>query len=155
MKKLSVIVFTFLAILAFVSCQEKSKTSISIFGGKNKVDLVGTWTTEQGGFSFTMIFGKDRSIIYGCKRDNGLDQLSVDGNGDVVVEKEFNNWWGKGTFITSGTVLTATWNEAKNFSNAIAPVKGDSWNFVVNIKNENELIIQTVGTGSLRIYKRQ
>ena len=155
MKKLSVIVFTFLAILAFVSCQEKSKTSISIFGGKSKVDLVGTWTAQKNNQIFKMIFSQDGSFIYGSGWSDGVEQLTTGENGDVIAEKEFNIWKCKGKFTTSRNIFTATFTEVKDFTARSLMVEGEETDFLVNIKNENELIIQTVQTGALRIYKRQ
>ena len=81
------------------------------------------------------------------------EQLSVDSDGGLRVDKEFNQWWIKGTYKTSGNILTLTYNEFKDYSGALRDVKkGDANNFVVNIVSNDELVIQLK---SIRTYKRQ
>ncbi|MBQ5569426.1 MAG: hypothetical protein IIT45_03125, partial [Treponema sp.] len=66
-----------------------------------------------------------------------------------------NIWKCMGKFTTSRNIFTATFTEVKDFTARSLMVEGEETDFLVNIKNENELIIQTVQTGALRIYKRQ
>ncbi|MBQ1870523.1 MAG: hypothetical protein II146_08640, partial [Treponema sp.] len=99
--------------------------------------------------------GSDGSFTYGCGGGSrgGPEQLSVDSDGGLRVDKEFNRWWLKGTYKTTGNILTLTYNEMKDYSGALRDVKkGDSDNFVVNIVSNDELVIQL---NSIRTYKRQ
>lgn len=68
--------------------------------GSQEVDLVGTWKSKQGSYTFKMIFGSDGSFTYGCGGGvyGGPEQLSVGSDGGIRVDKEFNQWWYKGTY---------------------------------------------------------
>ena len=151
----------FLACLLFVAtmltgCSE-SQTVIKSADGSQKVDLTGTWVAKNGNTTFKMIFGSDGSFTYGCGDGShgGPAQLSVGSNGRVSVDKEFNRWWYKGTYKTSGNILKASCDELKLYVGNIGVEKGETQNYVVSIVSNDELVIQTSGTGNTRTYKRQ
>ena len=152
----------FIACLLFVATMltgcSGSQTVIKSADGSQKVDLTGTWVAKNGNTTFKMIFGSDGSFTYGCGGGShgGPAQLSVGSDGDISVDKEFNIWWLKGTYKTSGNILTLTYNEFKDYSGDLGDKKkGDANNFVVSIVSNDELVIQTSGTGNIRTYKRQ
>ena len=151
----------FLACLLFVATMltgcSGSQTVIKSADGSQKVDLTGTWVAKNGNTTFKMIFGSDGSFTYGCGGGShgGPAQLSVGSNGSVSVDKEFNNWWLKGTYKTSGNILITSCDELKNYSGGLSFKKGETKNFVINIVDNDELVIQTSGTGNTRTYKRQ
>lgn len=151
----------FIACLLFVATMltgcSGSQTVIKSADGSQKVDLTGTWVAKNGNNTFKMIFGSDGSFTYGCGGGShgGPAQLSVGSDGDISVDKEFNKWWYKGTYKTSGNILIASCDELKNYSGRLSSKKGDTNNYVVNIVSNDELVIQTSGTGSTRTYKRQ
>ena len=151
----------FLACLLFVATMltgcSGSQTVIKSADGSQKVDLTGTWVAKNGNTTFKMIFGSDGSFTYGCGGGSygGPAQLSVGSNGSVSVDKEFNNWWLKGTYKTSGNILITSCDELKNYSGGLSFKKGETQNFVINIVDNDELVIQTSGTGNTRTYKRQ
>ena len=166
MKKLLLVVCSLFIAAMFTGCpekgksasQNKSQTIIKSVDGSQKVDLTGTWMAKHDKSTFKMIFGSDGSFTYGCGGGSrgGPEQLSVDSDGGLRVDKEFNRWWYKGTYKTSGNILTSTVNEKKIFSGGAGmPEIGGSQNFVISIVDDNELVIQTSGTGSTRTYKRQ
>ena len=151
----------FLACLLFVATMltgcSGSQTVIKSADGSQKVDLTGTWVAKNGNTTFKMIFGSDGSFTYGCGGGShgGPAQLSVGSNGDISVDKEFNKWWVKGTYKTSGNILITSCDELKNYSGGLSFKKGETQNFVINIVDNDELVIQTSGTGNTRTYKRQ
>ncbi len=151
----------FLACLLFVATMltgcSGSQTVIKSADGSQKVDLTGTWVAKNGNTTFKMIFGSDGSFTYGCGggSNGGPAQLSVGSNGDISVDKEFNKWWLKGTYKTSGNILITSCDELKNYSGGLSTKKGESCNYVINIVDNDELVIQTSGTGNTRTYKRQ
>lgn len=151
----------FLACLLFVATMltgcSGSQTVIKSADGSQKVDLTGTWVAKNGNTTFKMIFGSDGSFTYGCGGGShgGPAQLSVGSDGDISVDKEFNKWWYKGTYKTSGNILIASCDELKDYSGGLSSKKGDTHNYVVNIVSNDELVIQTSGTGNTRTYKRQ
>lgn len=163
MKKILFIACSLFVATMLTGCLDKGKsaskagsqTVIKSVDGSQKVDLTGTWVAKDGNKTFKMIFGSDGSLTYGCGGGShgGPEQLSVGSDGGLRVDKEFNRWWIKGTYKTSGNILTLTYNEFKDYSGALRDVKkGDADNFVVNIVSNDELIIQLK---SIRTYKRQ
>ena len=165
MKKLLLVVCSLFIAAMFTGCpekgksasQNKSQTIIKSVDGSQKVDLTGTWMAKHDKYTFKMIFGSDGSFTYGCGGGSrgGPEQLSVDSDGGLRVDKEFNRWWYKGTYKTSGNVLITTCDELKDYSGDLSMKKGETCNFVISIVDDNELVIQTSGTGSTRTYKRQ
>ena len=151
----------FIACLLFVATMltgcSGSQTVIKSADGSQKVDLTGTWVAKNGNTTFKMIFGSDGSFTYGCGGGShgGPAQLSVGSDGDISVDKEFNKWWLKGTYKTSGNILITSCDELKNYSGGLSRKKGESCNYVINIVDNDELVIQTSGTGNTRTYKRQ
>lgn len=151
----------FLACLLFVATMltgcSGSQTVIKSADGSQKVDLTGTWVAKNGNTTYKMIFGSDGSFTYGCGGGShgGPAQLSVGSDGDISVDKEFNKWWYKGTYKTSGNILIASCDELKNYSGGLTTKKGESCNYVISIVDNDELVIQTSGTGNTRTYKRQ
>lgn len=163
MKKILFIACSLFVATMLTGCLDKGKaaskpgsqTVIKSVDGSQKVDLTGTWVAKDGNYTFKMIFGSDGSLTYGCGGGShgGPEQLSVGSDGGLRVDKEFNRWWIKGTYKTSGNILTLTYNEFKDYSGALRDVKnGDAVNFVVNIVSNDELVIQLK---SIRTYKRQ
>lgn len=163
MKKILFIACSLFVATMLTGCLDKGKsaskagsqTVIKSVDGSQKVDLTGTWVAKDGNKTFKMIFGSDGSLTYGCGGGShgGPEQLSVGSDGGLRVDKEFNRWWIKGTYKTSGNILTLTYNEFKDYSGALRDVKkGDADNFVVNIVSNDELVIQLK---SIRTYKRQ
>ena len=163
MKKILFIACSLFVATMLAGCLDKGKASsktgsqtvIKSVDGSQKVDLAGTWVAKDGNYTFKMIFGSDGSLTYGCGGGShgGPEQLSVGSDGGLRVDKEFNSWWIKGTYKTSGNILTLTYNEFKDYSGALRDVKkGDANNFVVNIVSNDELVIQLK---SIRTYKRQ
>lgn len=146
-----------LACTLFVATMLTGQTVIKSADGSQKVDLTGTWVAKNGNTTFKMIFGSDGSFTYGCGggSNGGPAQLSVGSNGDISVDKEFNKWWLKGTYKTSGNILITSCDELKNYSGGLSTKKGESCNYVINIVDNDELVIQTSGTGNTRTYKRQ
>lgn len=160
MKKILLLACTLFVATMFTSCFSKqSETVIYNSDGSQEVDLVGTWKSEQGSYTFKMIFGIAGSFTYGCGDGvyGGPAQLSVGGDGEIRVDKEFNRWWYKGTYKTSGNVLIVTVEQVKDYTRGSSnlPGAGETQNFIINIVSEDELVIQTSGTGSTRTYKRQ
>ena len=151
----------FLACLLFVATMltgcSGSQTVIKSADGSQKVDLTGTWVAKNGNTTFKMIFGSDGSFTYGSGGGShgGPAQLSVGSDGDISVDKEFNQWWYKGTYKTSGNILITSCDELKSYVGSIGVEKGETQNFVINIVDNDELVIQTSGTGNTRTYKRQ
>lgn len=152
----------FIACLLFVATMltgcSGSQTVIKSADGSQKVDLTGTWVAKKGNTTFKMIFGSDGSFTYGCGGGShgGPAQLSVGSDGDISVDKEFNKWCLKGTYKTSGNILTSTVKEKKEYNvSSGMPGAGGTQNFIINIVSENELVIQTSGTGNTRTYERQ
>ena len=151
----------FIACLLFVATMltgcSGSQTVIKSADGSQKVDLTGTWVAKNGNTTFKMIFGSDGSFTYGCGGGShgGPAQLSVGSDGDISVDKEFNKWWFKGTYKTSGNILKASCDELKSYIGSIGVEKGETKNFVISIVDNDELVIQTSGTGNIRTYKRQ
>lgn len=134
-----------------------SQTVIKSADGSQKVDLTGTWVAKTRNATFKMIFGSDGSFTYGCGGGSygGPEQLSIGSNGRVRVDKEFNQWWYKGTYKTSGNILITSCDELKSYVGSIGVEKGETQNFVIRIVDNDELVIQTSGTGNTRTYKRQ
>lgn len=160
----------FIACLLFVAtmlagCLDKGKsaskagsqTVIKSVDGSQQVDLTGTWIATHDKYTYKMIFGSDGSFTYGCGGGShgGPEQLSVGSDGGLRVDKEFNQWWYKGTYRTSGNVLKAFCDELKSYVGSIGVEKGETQNFVISIVDNDELVIQTSGTGNTRTYKRQ
>ncbi|WP_147614661.1 hypothetical protein [Treponema pectinovorum] len=138
-------------------CFGASKNSIiKSADDRQKVDLTGTWkATGRDGVYYKMIFGEDGSFTYGCGSDRGPEQLSFSSNGSIKAYREFNGWWIKEAYKTSGNILIATYDEVKDYYNVSKLREGTTVNFVVSIIDENELVIQTAGTGAVRTYKRK
>ncbi len=124
---------------------------------RQKVDLTGTWkATGRDGVYFKMIFGEDGSFTYGCGSDRAPEQLSFSSNGSIKAYREFNVWWIKGTYKTTGNILITTCEDFRDYYDVMRGIRrGTTDNFVVSIIDENELVIQTAGTGSVRTYKRE
>lgn len=140
------------------SCGKSSSTAIKSEDGKEKIDLVGTWTSDEGRYTFRMVFGEDKSFKYGCGggRSGGPMQLSVGKGGGVHTEIDFNQWWESGTFKTSKNVLIATVKDYKVYTDGNLNInKGDHENFVITIVDNNEIVVQNSRTGSVRTYKRK
>ena len=146
-----------LACTLFVATMLTGQTVIKSADGSQKVDLTGTWVAKDGNATFKMIFGSDGSFTYGCGGGShgGPAQLSVGSNGRVRVDKEFNQWWYKGTYKTFGNILKVSCDELKSYVGSIGVEEGETSNFVIIVVDNDELVIQTSGTGSIRTYKRQ
>lgn len=142
MKKILFIACSLFVATMLAGCLDKGKASskpgsqtvIKSVDGSQKVDLAGTWKATHDKYTFKMIFGSD---------------------GSLRVDKEFNQWWYKGTYRTSGNVLKASCDELKSYVGSIGVEKGETQNFVISIVDNDELVIQTSGTGNTRTYKRQ
>ena len=164
MKKILLIACSLFVATMLTGCLDKGKaasktgsqTVIKSGDGSQKVDLTGTWVCKDGNATFKMIFGSDGSLTYGCGGGShgGPEQLSVGSDGGLRVDKEFNQWWYKGTYKTSGNILITSCDELKDYSGGLSMKKGESWNYVINIVDNDELVIQTSGTGNTRTYKR-
>jgi|GEM_PF-3577572 len=165
MKKILLIACSLFVATMLAGCLDKGKASsktgsqtvIKSVDGSQKVDLAGTWAAKDGNYILKMIFGSDGSFTYGCGGGShgGPEQLSVGSDGGLRVDKEFNQWWYKGTYKTSGNILIASCDELKNYSGALSVKKGESCNYVISVVDNDELVIQTSGTGNTRTYKRQ
>lgn len=115
------------------------------------VDLVGTWKAKYDSYNFEMIFDKNGKMIYGCNNTKAPKILDFDNDLDGLGQK-YNCWWEQGSYKTTGNILIFSTEKISNYSNSKI-LKG-TYNFVVNILSNDELIIQTSGTGSVRTYKR-
>ncbi|MGI5057914.1 hypothetical protein [Treponema pectinovorum] len=141
-------------------CFSASQNSIiKSADGRQKVDLTGTWkATGRDGVYYKMIFGEDGSFTYGCGSDRAPEKLSFSSNGSIKAYREFNVWWIKGTYKTTGNILIAKYDDFKDFyGNLNDTRRGTTVNFVVSIIDENELVLQksSTGTGAVRTYKRK
>ncbi len=153
--KISAVLAAMVFALAFVGCLGVSKSVIRSPDGSQKVDLIGTWKAKESDGYFKMIFDNNGSLTYGCRESGGPARISMDSFGDVVSYNEFNVWFSKGTFKTHGNILTAHWEETKDFFDITSLRAGSNEDFVVNIVSPDKLIIQNSSTGSTRTYIRQ
>lgn len=124
---------------------------------RQKVDLTGTSkATGRDGVYYKMIFGEDGSFTYGCGSDRAPEKLSFSSNGNIKAYGEFNGRWIKGTYKTTGNILIVKYDDFRDYYGILNDTRrGTTVNFVVSIIDENELVIQTAGTGSVRTYKRK
>lgn len=141
-------------------CFGASKNSIiKSADDRQKVDLTGTWkATGRDGVYYKMIFGEDGSFTYGCGSDRAPEKLSFSSNGNIKAYGEFNVWWIKGTYKTSGNILITTCEDFRDYYDTERTLRrGTTVNFVVSIIDENELVLQksSTGTGAVRTYKRK
>lgn len=147
-----------LLIILFVS-------AFSVFGKDNSViqnkaetrsvRLTGTWkTTDQYPNEFTMIFTEDGRFTYGCNKIGAPDFVYIGEDFDYVKSK-YNQWFYEGTYKTSYDLVIVEPDKVKSSYRNFEVRVGVSEKFIVTIVDNNELIFQTVGTGSTRSYKRQ
>lgn len=155
-KKVLLLVCILASLTTFMYSKGKS-TVIKSADGKQSVDMTGTWICEEGLYTRKMIFGNNNSFKYGCggERSGGPAQLFINSDGGIGEEKEFNQWWYSGTFKINGNIFITTCEDLRDFSRELNMKKGDTDNYIVNIVNENEVLIQWSGSSKLRTFKRK